>query len=170
MFHEGITIEFWALIVAISATGFAVWKFKKEFGKKNKLESAKFILDIYKLFREKPFKDISYRIGRDITKEEVFQIKDENDKRDLINYLSELEAASQLFLEGVLTKNQTYELLGSQILESLQVQAIKDLINEERNKPDQKDFFDQLEKAWKKIKKIQDKKLKKMGSSKIKVS
>ena len=156
MANEAIVV---AISLAIVTAIIGMWQFYKVYNKTSKTESAKFIFELNKRFLETPFVAISNRISKDVDKTKTFEIKDEDDKTNLINYLSELEVISQFYLDGVLTKKQTYEVLGSQILESLQVKAIMDFITKERKKPDSKDLYDNLEKTVKDIKEYQKKKL-----------
>lgn len=156
MANEAIVV---AIGIGIVTAIIGMIQFYKIYNKTSKTESAKFIFELNKRFLEKPFVAISNRITKDVDKTKTFKIKDEDDKTNLINYLSELEVISQFYLDGVLTKKQTYEVLGSQILESLQVEAIMDFITKERKKPDSKDLYDNLEKTVKDMKEYQKKKL-----------
>jgi len=156
MANEAIVV---AILLAIATAIIGMWQFYKVYNKKSKTESAKFIFELNKRFLEEPFKTISYNIGQDIAGEQTFEIKTDVGKRNINNYLSELEVVSQFYLDGVLTKKQTYEVLGTQILESMQVKAINDFIKNAREKPDSKDLYDNLEKTVKDMKEYQKKKL-----------
>jgi len=162
MFHTTENIEIVVAIgIAIATFSFGMWRFLKKYNKTSKTESAKFIFELHKRFLEEPFKSISYDIGQDIAGIQTFEIKTVDKKRAINNYLSDLELVSQFYLDGVLTPKQTYEVLGSQILESMQVKAITDFIKNEREKPDSKDLYDNLEKTVKDMKEYQKEKLKK---------
>jgi len=155
MANEAIVV---AIVIAIVTAIIGMIQFYKIYNKTSKTESAKFIFELNKRFLEEPFKTISYNIGRDIAGIQTFEIKTNDNKRDINNYLSELEVDSQFYLDGVLTKKQTYEVLGTQILESMQAKAINDFIKNERKKPDSKDLYDNLEKTVKDMKEYQKKK------------
>jgi hypothetical protein len=68
--------------------------------------------------------------------------------------------------DGLLNDKQLYELLGNQILDTYKIQKIVELINKEREQENQKDLFDNLERANKILKGYQTKKLDKLKSIK----
>lgn len=147
-----------AIGVGIATAAIGMWQFYKVYNKTSKTESAKFIFELNKRFLEEPFREISRRIGESLEKKEPFEIKDDNDERKLVNYLSELEVISQFYLDEVLTKKQTYEVLGSQILEAYQIKVITDFIAKERKRPNCEDLYDNLERTWKDLEAYQKKK------------
>jgi hypothetical protein len=164
-FHNN-TAEWIALAVSIGVGIFSIYQFFDNRSKSTKIESARLIMELDKKLDKEVYMHISARIGDDIDKKEVFTIKDIQDRDNVLNYLNELETISSFYLEKILTKKQTYELLGHQIISSLMVETINKLIDEIRTADNKQDLFFNLEKTCKDMKeynaKINNKPMKKI--------
>lgn len=165
MLEEQVAVQIAIFLISLIVALFGVWKFRtsynqrtneiekqtKQFEHQTKVESAKLILDIESRFLEEDNKEISKRMDAHLSKNKSFDVGidvDDQNRRDLYNYLSELEVVCQYHKDGVLTTAQVYELLGSGIIDVMRIDPIVDLIDKERMKPHQADLYDNLQETF----------------------